>query len=104
MTLFDPPIVLSMEQATTLPYLTLKLAMDGMRVIRLESPPRGDPNRWVGSPVLTNRENGTDYEQGMNAYFLPNNLGKQSITLDMSTEAGQGLLDKVIDDMPGDSF
>jgi len=104
MTLFDSLIVLSMEQATTLPYLTLKLAMDGMRVIRLESPPRGDPNRWVGSPVLTNRENGTDYEQGMNAYFLPNNLGKQSITLDMSTEAGQELLHKLIRELPVDIF
>src|SRR3990172_5186062 len=104
MTLFDSLIVLSMEQATTLPYLTLKLAMDGMRVIRLESPPRGDPNRWVGSPVLINRESETGYEQGMNAYFLPNNLGKQSITLDMSTEAGQELLHKLIRELPVDIF
>jgi len=104
MTLFKSLTVLSIEQATTLPYLTLKLAMDGMRVIRLESPPRGDPNRWVGSPVLINRENGTDYEQGMNAYFLPNNLGKQSITLDMSTEAGQELLHKLIRELPVDIF
>lgn len=44
---FDSLTVLSIEQATTLPYMTLKLVMDGMRVIRLESPPRGDPNRWV---------------------------------------------------------
>src|SRR3972149_7694346 len=100
MTLFDSLIVLSMEQATTLPYLTLKLAMDGMRVIRLESPPRGDPNRWVGSPVLTDQASEMGYEQGMNAYFLPNNLGKQSITLDMSTEAGQGLFRAVIPVLP----
>jgi len=104
MTLFDSLIVLSMEQATTLPYLTLKLAMDGMRVIRLESPPRGDPNRWVGSPVLINRESETGYEQGMNAYFLPNNLGKQSVTLDISTEAGQELLRKLIRELPVDIF
>src|SRR3989304_4473073 len=104
MTLFDSLIVLSMEQATTLPYLTLKLAMDGLRVIRLEAPPRGDPNRWVGPPVLVNQGSETGYEQGMNAYFLPNNLGKQSITLDMSTEAGQELLHKLIRELPVDIF
>ena len=38
MTLFKSLTVLSIEQATTLPYLTLKLAMDGARVIRVESP------------------------------------------------------------------
>src|SRR3989304_4737528 len=96
MTLFDPLTLLSIEQATTLPYLTLKLAMDGLRVIRLEAPPRGDPNRWVGPPVLVNQGSETGDEQGMKAYFLPNNLGKQSITLDMSTEAGEGLLRELI--------
>ncbi|MCX6059769.1 MAG: CoA transferase [Chloroflexi bacterium] len=104
MTLFKSLTVLSIEQATTLPYLTLKLAMDGARVIRVESPPRGDPNRWVGSPVLANQESGMGFEQGMNAYFLPNNLGKQSITLDMSTEAGQELLHKLIRELPVDIF
>jgi formyl-CoA transferase len=78
--------------------------MDGLRVIRLESPPRGDPNRWVGSPVLTNQASETGYEQGMNTYFLPNNLGKQSITLDMSTNAGQGLLHRLIRELPVDIF
>ena len=104
MTLFDSLTVLSIEQATTLPYLTLKLAMDGLRVIRLEAPPRGDPNRWVGPPVLVNQGSETGYEQGMNAYFLPSNLGKQSITLDMSTEAGQGLLRELIRELPVDIF
>src|SRR3990172_9056186 len=104
MTLFDSLIFFCMEQATPLPYLTLKLAMDGMRVIRLESPPRGGPNRWVGSPVLTNQQSETGYEQGMNAYFLPNNLGKQSITLDMSNAAGQELLHKLIRELPVDIF
>ncbi len=104
MTLFKSLTILSIEQATTLPYLTLKLAMDGARVIRVESPPRGDPNRWVGLPVLANQESETGFERGMNAYFLPNNLGKQSITLDMSTVAGQELLHKLIRELPVDIF
>ena len=49
---FSHVTVLSLEQATTLPFLTLHLAQDGMRVIRVENPPRGDPNRWVGENVL----------------------------------------------------
>ena len=44
--------VLSLEQATVLPYLTYRLAMDGMKVIRLEHPKYGDPNRFIGENVL----------------------------------------------------
>ncbi len=89
--------VLSIEQATTLPYLTLRLVEEGMRVIRVETPPRGDPNRWVGPEVLPG-------EQGMNAYFLPNNLGKQSITLNLRSERGREILHRLIVEMPVDIF
>ncbi|MBW2619466.1 MAG: CoA transferase, partial [Deltaproteobacteria bacterium] len=44
--------VLSLEQATVLPYLTYRLAQDGVRIIRLEHPAYGDPNRHVGPDVL----------------------------------------------------
>lgn len=98
---FDSLTVLSLEQATTLPYMTLKLVMDGMRVIRLESPPRGDPNRWVGPQVLS--ESG-GFESGMNAYFLPNNLGKESITLNLTDKTGQELLHRLIRETPIDIF
>ena len=40
--------VLSLEQATVVPYLTFRLAQDGMNVIRLEHPVYGDPNRFIG--------------------------------------------------------
>ena len=43
--------VLSLEQATVLPYLTFRLAQDGMNVIRLEHPVYGDPNRFIGDNV-----------------------------------------------------
>ena len=44
--------VLSLEQATVLPYLPYRLAQDGMEVIRLEHPVYGDPNRLIGDNVL----------------------------------------------------
>jgi crotonobetainyl-CoA:carnitine CoA-transferase CaiB-like acyl-CoA transferase len=90
--------VLSLEQATTLPFLTLRLAMEGMRVIRLESPPRGDPNRWVGRDALPGAE------PGMQIYFLPNNLGKQAITLNLGTEEGRALLHRLVRELPVDIF
>lgn len=100
----DSLTVISLEQATTLPYMTLKLVMDGMRVIRLESPPRGDPNRWVGPQVLSDSNAETGFESGMNAYFLPNNLGKESITLNLLDETGRRILHRLIRETPIDIF
>lgn len=94
MSLFSHLTVLSIEQATTLPYLTLHLAQEGMRVIRVENPPRGDPNRWVGENVLG--------EEGMNAYFLPNNAGKEAITLNLACAEGQQILHSLLTRLPVD--
>jgi len=88
--------VLSMEQATTLPFLTQRLARDGARVIRLEPPGRGDPNRHVGRPLFG--------EEGMGAYFLPNNLGKESITLNLATDEGRDILARLLVGLRVDVF
>lgn len=88
--------VLSLEQATTLPYLTYRLACDGARVIRVEHPQRPDPNRFVGRQVLD--------EAGMNSYFLPNNCGKEAITLNLGSEQGQALLRELILKLDVDIF
>ncbi len=103
MELFRSLTILSIEQATTLPYMTLRLAQEGARVIRVEAPPRGDPNRWVGTAVLPTDAPST-HEKGMNAYFLPNNLGKQSITLNLRSEAGRDLLHRLVRELPVDIF
>ena len=81
---FSDITVLSMEQATVLPYLTYRLAAEGMRVIRVEHPERPDPNRFVGADVLG--------EKGMDSYFLPNNAGKKAITLNLGSEEGKAVL------------
>src|SRR6266702_8659965 len=75
--------VLALEQATTLPFLTYRLAGDGARVIRVENPLRPDPNRFVGRDVLG--------EPDMRGYFLPNNCGKEAITLNLATPEGRAL-------------
>lgn len=89
--------VLSLEQATTVPFLTYRLVQDGVRVIRVEDPERGDPNRFVGSKAL-------DGEEGMGTYFLPNNLGKEAITLNLGCEEGRALLHELIARLPVDIF
>ena len=53
---FNNLTVLSLEQATVVPYLTYRLVQDGMEIIRLEHPIYGDPNRFIGENVLNQLE------------------------------------------------
>jgi formyl-CoA transferase len=96
MGLFDDITVLSLEQATVLPFLTYRLAQEGMNIIRLEHPKFGDPNRFIGKNVLN--------EKGMNTYFLPNNCGKKAITLNLRTPEGQKILRELIEKLDVDIF
>ncbi len=88
--------VLSLEQATTLPYLTWRLAQDGAQVVRLEHPVYGDPNRHIGDNVLG--------EERMNSYFLAINSGKKAITLDLADQQGQEILKGLISKLKVDIF
>ena len=96
MNVFDHVTVLSLEQATVLPYLTYRMAMDGVRVIRLEHPVYGDPNRMIGEAILG--------EERMNTYFMPINAGKQGLTLDLSNPAGAEILKELITRLNVDVF
>jgi formyl-CoA transferase len=96
MELFKNLNVLSLEQATVLPYLTYRLAQDGMNVIRLEHPLYGDPNRMIGDNVLS--------EERMNAYFLCINAGKKALTLNLAEEEGQEILRSLIQTLNVDVF
>lgn len=88
--------VLSLEQATVLPYLTLRLVQDGMQVIRLEHPVYGDPNRLIGENVLG--------EERMNAYFLCINAGKKALTLDLADPDGKEIFRRLIRELNVDIF
>ena len=96
MELFKDLTVLSLEQATVLPYLTYRLAQDGLRIIRLEHPIYGDPNRLVGEDVLG--------EERMRAYFLCINAGKEALTLNLAEAEGRELLRRLIVELPVDIF
>lgn len=91
-----PLTLLSLEQATTLPFLTQRLAREGARVIRIETPGRGDPNRHVGRNLLG--------EEGMASYFLPNNCGKEAITLNLAEAEGRAILHSLISNLNVDIF
>jgi crotonobetainyl-CoA:carnitine CoA-transferase CaiB-like acyl-CoA transferase len=96
MDLFNDLTVLSLEQATVLPYLTYRLAQDGIQVIRLEHPIYGDPNRLVGDNVLS--------EERMNAYFLCINAGKKDLTLNLADQEGQKIFRSLIKELNVDIF
>lgn len=96
MDVFRDITVLSLEQATVLPYLTFRLAQDGMSVIRLEHPVYGDPNRMIGDNVLG--------EERMNAYFLCINAGKKALTLNLAEPEGQNILKSLLTELKVDIF
>ncbi|MCG2778071.1 MAG: CoA transferase [Desulfobacterales bacterium] len=96
MDLFKNLTVLSLEQATVLPYLTYRLAHDGIQVIRLEHPVYGDPNRFIGENVLG--------EERMNAYYLCINSGKKALTLNLGDPEGQKIFRSLIQELKVDIF
>ncbi len=96
MELYKNLTVLSLEQATVLPYLTFRLAQDGMNVIRLEHPVYGDPNRMIGDNVLS--------EERMNAYFLCINAGKKDLTLNLAEAEGKKIFQALIKELDVDIF
>lgn len=97
MDIFKNITILSLEQATVLPYLSYRLAMDGCRVIRLEHPVFGDPNRLVGDPFL-------EGEERMNSYFMAINSGKEGLTLNVGDQKGQEILTRVVKELKVDIF
>lgn len=97
----NPPVVLSLEQALSLPYGTLRFVHLGWRVIRIEATPvpgrvsRGDPNRYIGRPVA-----GED----RHSYFVAPNVGKEAITLNLKEEGGREALLRLIEELGVDVF
>jgi len=96
MEFFKNLTVLSLEQATVAPYLTYRLAQDGMNVVRLEHPVYGDPNRFIGENVLD--------EKRMNSYFLTINSGKKALTLNLADPQGREIFKKLIQQLAVDIF
>ena len=93
-------IVLSMEQALSLPYATLRFAQLGWRVIRIESTPSGeglpgDPNRYIGATIV---------DDDRRSYFIAPNVGKEAIAINLKERKGQELLRRLIVELDVDVF
>ena len=93
-------VVVSLEQALSLPYATWRFAHLGWRVIRIEATPvgsadPGDPNRYIGSNVA-----GTDRR----SYFLAQNVGKESLVVNLKSERGREVLHRLIERLEVDVF
>lgn len=93
--------MLSVEQALTMTYATLRFKHLGWRIIKLEPTPvpgrksRGDPNRYIGRPTA-----GED----RHSYFVAPNLGKEAIAIDLKREEGQQLMKRLIQGLKVDVF
>ena len=97
----DHPIVISLEQALSMPYGTLRFVHLGWRVIRVESTPKsgrrskGDPNRYIGRPV-----GGED----RHSYYVAPNVGKEAIALNLKDPEGRDALHRLIGELEADVF
>ena len=77
-------LVVSLEQAVAAPYASCKLADAGARVVKVERP-EGDFARGYDSLV-----------EGQSAYFVWLNRGKESVALDLKTEADRAVIRAII--------
>jgi crotonobetainyl-CoA:carnitine CoA-transferase CaiB-like acyl-CoA transferase len=95
--------VVSMEQALSLSYATLRFVQLGWRVIRLEATPSGlsgkvlpgDPNRYIGEVVA-----GEDRR----SYFIAPNVGKEAIALNLKEERGREILKEILSELDVEIF
>jgi len=92
--------VISLEQALSMPYATLRFAQLGWRVIRIEATPTGhglpgDPNRYIGKVVA---------DDDRRSYFIAPNVGKEAIALNLKTEQGHQVLHRLIKELDADIF
>ncbi|MHC5010616.1 MAG: CaiB/BaiF CoA transferase family protein [Planctomycetota bacterium] len=97
----DRRVVVSVEQALSMTYATLRFVHLGWRVVKVEATPvpgrvaKGDPNRYIGRPVA-----GED----RHSYFVAPNLGKEAIALNLKDEAGRALLRRLVETLDADVF
>jgi crotonobetainyl-CoA:carnitine CoA-transferase CaiB-like acyl-CoA transferase len=92
--------VLSMEQALSMPYATLRFVQLGWRVIRIEALGAdrglpGDPNRYIGSRVA---------DDDRRSYYVAPNVGKEAIALNLKSAEGRAVLKRLLGELDVDVF
>lgn len=81
--------MLDMSRVLAGPWASQLLADYGADVIKIERPGSGDDTRLWGPPWLAD-SNGSPTAES--AYFLSTNRNKRSVTADLGTEGGQGVV------------
>ncbi|GAA1727204.1 CoA transferase [Isoptericola hypogeus] len=84
-------VVVDLSRALAGPHATMMLGDLGARVIKVESPGRGDDTRGWGPPFVGE---GDDVQS---TYFLSANRNKESITLDLKAAADKDTLLRLVD-------
>jgi len=85
--------VLDLSRILAGPWSTQVLADYGAQVWKIEKPVKGDDTRHWGPPYLKD-EQGNNTEQS--AYFIAANRGKKSLTVDITSEHGQGIIKALV--------
>ncbi|MDH3376082.1 MAG: CoA transferase [Gammaproteobacteria bacterium] len=78
--------VVDMTRVLAGPYCTMMLYDLGARVIKVETPQKGDDSRHIG-PFIN----------GKSAYFMSLNRGKQSVALDLKAEQDRELFEALLE-------
>lgn len=85
--------VIDLTRAMAGPYCTMMLGDLGADVIKVERPGSGDESRAWGPPFVGPA---TDSAPGESAYFLSVNRNKRSITLNLKSERGLEIMQRLI--------
>ncbi|MGD2048539.1 MAG: CoA transferase [Chloroflexota bacterium] len=78
--------VVDLTEALAGPVCSMLLGDLGADVVKVERPGRGDQARGYGPPFV----------EGESAYFMSLNRNKRSLTLDLATESGQAIMQRLL--------
>jgi crotonobetainyl-CoA:carnitine CoA-transferase CaiB-like acyl-CoA transferase len=84
-------LVVDLSRALAGPQATMMLGDMGARVIKVETPGTGDDSRSWGPPFVGPEDD------PVSTYFLSANRNKESLQLDLKSEAGRGALTRLLE-------
>ncbi len=88
--LLSDVLVIDLTRALAGPHAAMMLGDLGARVIKLETPERGDDTRGWGPPFV-----GPEDDR-QSTYFLSTNRNKESVTADLKSDEGRELLTRLV--------